>query len=115
MRDRTSWTKSPVENLSQESTSQLIEEQRLSQRGVGAGEQGCLGCSSWPKTFAFVIGLGLLCAAAVLLPVILTNTLGVVTQTSPTTGKSMNNNFYNYFMTINIIFLICGNDSCQFK
>lgn len=83
--DRPSLTKSPVENFSQKSTSELIEEHRLTEHDIGAIEQGCLGCSTWPKTFAFVIGLGLLCALAVLLPVILVNTLANVKYTTTTT------------------------------
>jgi hypothetical protein len=100
---RSSWTTSPVEIFSQNTTSQLVEERNFSQYEVDAMEQGCLGCSSWPKTFAFVIALVIICAAAVLIPVVLTNTLGLVTKLTTTTGKSMDNNFFNYFMNINVI------------
>jgi hypothetical protein len=85
-----SWTLPSEQQSLQTTASSLIKEPQSSQDELGASEEGCLGCSTWPKTFAFVIGLGVVCAVAVLVPLILTNTLGLAkgnTISSTTIGK----------------------------
>ena len=101
-----SWALPSEQKPLQTTASPLIEEPQPSQDELGTSEEGCLGCSTWPKTFALVIGLGVVCAAAVLIPLILTNTIGLVkgnTTSTITIGKSINHRVY--FMNIYIILL----------
>jgi hypothetical protein len=98
LKGRTSLTVSSEQGFSSEKASPLIEQSRPTEHELEASTEGCLGCSTWPKTFAFVIGLGLICAIAVLVPIILTNIFGSGkgnTVTTITTGELINHIVYN--------------------
>ena len=54
-----------------------------------ASQTGCGICSTWPRTFAFVAALGLLCATVIIVPIVLTNTLGLGSQKTSTGNREL--------------------------
>lgn len=83
-------------------TSKLSQDTLRSQSQKTESTKGCLGCVTWPRTFAFILALVLILAVAIVIPIVVTNTLATSDTAASASATITTNSKSNYLFFVHI-------------